>query len=534
MERTLAIIKPDAVRAGKAEEMIRQIKDAGFTILQQTQTQLNVEKVSLFYAEHKGKPFFENLQSFMTSGQIYALVLQKEGAIAAWREMMGPTNTETAKESAPKSLRAQFGTDGTQNACHGSDSAESAAREIAFFFPDVGLSLNLSGPEVRAYLEAQVVPTLTQALTEMCLKTPADPFTWLAQWLLEHHPEGPKTASISQMLVSKLHPGDYFGEIALLTNKGRQATVRAVGSVTLLSLDRDSFTRLCGPLIGILKRNIDQYNMFGLPVAEQAQAAGNKVTMEEEEKEPEEEPEEEEPEEEPEAPEAEPTPPPQAQRGRARRANVFVESLAADADWNAPVFEKTPEQRAVIAGYIRTNIMFNHLDEEASNTVINAMENRKFDDGASIITQGDQGDYWYLLAVGKAEVWVKKGDAEPLKVLDYGPGNTFGELALLHGDRRAATVKAVGAVECWALGQECFRRILMNSAQEEQTKREKFLENVQILSTLTKYERFRMAEAMTTELHADGAIIVREHEPGETFYIIEKGSVECIKTVMSI
>lgn len=93
-------------------------------------------------------------------------------------------------------------------------------------FNPVGLSLNLSGTEVRAYLEGKIVPTLTQALTEMCLKTPSDPFTWLAQWLLEHHPDGPKTASVSQMLVSKLNVGDYFGEIALLTNKPRQATVK--------------------------------------------------------------------------------------------------------------------------------------------------------------------------------------------------------------------------------------------------------------------------------------------------------------------
>ena len=88
-----------------------------------------------FYGEHEGKPFFETLIGFMTSGHVTALCLSKEDAIKGWRALMGPTNSLKAREEAPTSLRALFGTDGTRNATHGSDSTTSAARELEFFFP---------------------------------------------------------------------------------------------------------------------------------------------------------------------------------------------------------------------------------------------------------------------------------------------------------------------------------------------------------------------------------------------------------------
>lgn len=86
--------------------------------------QLTRRRAEEFYAEHAGKPFFAGLVEFMTSGPIYALCLAKAHAIHAWRAAMGPTNSEKARETAPKSLRALFGTDGRRNACHGSDSVE--------------------------------------------------------------------------------------------------------------------------------------------------------------------------------------------------------------------------------------------------------------------------------------------------------------------------------------------------------------------------------------------------------------------------
>ena len=95
---------------------------------------LTQETAASFYSEHEGKPFFPNLIEFMTSDVSIGLELVREDAIAHWRDLLGPTNSATAKEQAPKSIRGIFGTDGTRNACHGSDSRPSAARELDFIF----------------------------------------------------------------------------------------------------------------------------------------------------------------------------------------------------------------------------------------------------------------------------------------------------------------------------------------------------------------------------------------------------------------
>ena len=110
METTLAMIKPDAVAAGVAEAIISDIEAAGFKITKKKCYQLTSKQAQAFYAEHEGKSFFNKLVEFMSSGPIWALALEKVGAILAWRALMGPTNSTKAKEDAPNSLRAKYGT----------------------------------------------------------------------------------------------------------------------------------------------------------------------------------------------------------------------------------------------------------------------------------------------------------------------------------------------------------------------------------------------------------------------------------------
>ena len=136
-EVTLAMIKPDAVAAGAAEEIEAAAQQAGFYVVSKKQYTLTKDQAKEFYAEHKERPFYGKLVDFMSSGPLVALALRKRKAITAWRSLCGPTSTETAKEKAPKSLRAKFGTDNTKNAVHGSDSPESAARELAFHFGEL-------------------------------------------------------------------------------------------------------------------------------------------------------------------------------------------------------------------------------------------------------------------------------------------------------------------------------------------------------------------------------------------------------------
>ncbi|CAI2373287.1 unnamed protein product [Moneuplotes crassus] len=131
-EKTFAMIKPDAyLNIGKIISMIFQ---AGFKINKMKMSRFTEDTAGIFYGEHKGKHFYPTLVDFVTSDVCVGLELVRENAILAWRELLGPTNTQRAKEEAPESIRAQFGSDGTRNACHGSDSPASAERELGIFF----------------------------------------------------------------------------------------------------------------------------------------------------------------------------------------------------------------------------------------------------------------------------------------------------------------------------------------------------------------------------------------------------------------
>jgi nucleoside-diphosphate kinase len=131
IEQTLSIIKPDAVSNGHVEEICTRLTDSGLSIIDKKSLHLDKEKAEGFYIEHKGKPFFEDLVKFMTSGPIQVQVLEGEDAIARYREVMGSTNPQ---EAAPGTIRADFAVSIDANAVHGSDSAESAKREIDYFF----------------------------------------------------------------------------------------------------------------------------------------------------------------------------------------------------------------------------------------------------------------------------------------------------------------------------------------------------------------------------------------------------------------
>lgn len=133
IERTLSIIKPDAVAKNVIGQIESRFENAGLQIVAMKMLQLSDELAGGFYAEHKERPFFGDLVSFMTSGPVVVQVLEGEDAIAKNRELMGATNP---KEAAPGTLRADFAESIDANAVHGSDSAASAAREIAYFFTD--------------------------------------------------------------------------------------------------------------------------------------------------------------------------------------------------------------------------------------------------------------------------------------------------------------------------------------------------------------------------------------------------------------
>ncbi len=131
IEQTLAIIKPDAVKAGVVGKIIDAIETHGFTIQQLKKDQMSREIAAKFYEAHKDKPFFGELLDFITSGPIIVMALEKKNAIHSWRDLMGAT--DPAKATAG-TIRAQFGTDIGSNAVHGSDGPRSAKTELELLF----------------------------------------------------------------------------------------------------------------------------------------------------------------------------------------------------------------------------------------------------------------------------------------------------------------------------------------------------------------------------------------------------------------
>ena len=131
MERTLGIVKPDAVRRGLTGDILKRIEASGLTIVAMRKIHLSRADAEKFYDVHKARPFFSGLCDYMTSGPVVVMVLAGEGAIGRWRKLMGATDP---KKADPGTIRKDFGLDVEQNATHGSDAPETAAQEIAFFF----------------------------------------------------------------------------------------------------------------------------------------------------------------------------------------------------------------------------------------------------------------------------------------------------------------------------------------------------------------------------------------------------------------
>lgn len=141
-QRTLTIVKPDAVAKGVTGEILSRFEKAGLEIVALKKLRLTEEQARGFYAVHKERPFYGELVAFMTSGPVLVSALEGPNAIAAWRDLMGPTNSE---EAPAGTIRGDFGTDIEKNAVHGSDAPETARVEVAYFF---------NATEIQAPVEA--------------------------------------------------------------------------------------------------------------------------------------------------------------------------------------------------------------------------------------------------------------------------------------------------------------------------------------------------------------------------------------------
>ncbi|KIW00105.1 uncharacterized protein PV09_08290 [Verruconis gallopava] len=223
-----------------------------------------------------------------------------------------------------------------------------------------------------------------------------------------------------------------------------------------------------------------------------------------------------------------------------RRTSVSAESLApaaSDENWKPPQHEKSSEQRERLYKAVKSNFLFSHLDDDQAALVLGALQEKPIPaKGIKVIQQGDTGDFFYIVEKGNFDIFVNKsGRLEPgpdgmgEKVASCGPGNSFGELALMYNAPRAATVISTEPGMLWALDRVTFRRILMDSAFQRRRMYESFLEEVPLLASLKPYERSKIADALETQKYAAGETIIREGDPGESFFILESGEADVFK-----
>ncbi|KAF8558835.1 camp-dependent protein kinase regulatory subunit [Imleria badia] len=237
----------------------------------------------------------------------------------------------------------------------------------------------------------------------------------------------------------------------------------------------------------------------------------------------------------------------------ARRTSVSAEPIAVDSghDDPLPVYPKTPDQLRRIKASIANNFIFRDLDEEQETGVLNAMQERNVNKDEVVIRQGDVGEYFYVVESGLFHCYIHPEPLPPTwltdnpsstvssqadkflqpgyhpvygrKVMECKPGNSFGELALMYGHPRAATVQAMEPSTVWALDRITFRTIILKAAHRRRTMYEHFLSTVPLLSSLEPGERSKIADALVSRVYPDGEPVVSQGEMGDTFFFVEDG-----------
>ncbi|KAI7831146.1 cyclic nucleotide-binding-like protein [Gamsiella multidivaricata] len=213
-----------------------------------------------------------------------------------------------------------------------------------------------------------------------------------------------------------------------------------------------------------------------------------------------------------------------------RRTSVSAESMVpSHQNYVKTVIPKTEEQRRRIEASISNNFLFKNLDEDQHEDVVNAMTEKRFQRNDNVIEQGAVGDFFYVVETGTLDVFVAKNGNPAEKVFEYGPGGSFGELALMYNGPRAATVTATSDVVLWALDRITFRRILMENTSRKRRMYEAFLETVPLLMSLEPYERHKIADALESVYFDDGQVVVKQGDQGDNFFIIESGEATVTK-----
>ncbi|KAL3767284.1 hypothetical protein ACHAW5_002087 [Stephanodiscus triporus] len=217
-----------------------------------------------------------------------------------------------------------------------------------------------------------------------------------------------------------------------------------------------------------------------------------------------------------------------------RRKSVCAEKITEDvvADSELKVIKKTEAEAARISTILKNNLFLSHLDEHQTKTIREAMFCVEKSDGEVIINQGDKGDNFYCIEEGLVHVFIDSRDCKGgrNKVKTLTSGDSFGELALMYNAPRAATCIAGGEVRLWALDRVSFNVILMKTTMDKRKRMSDFLKNIQIFSQFTEYELLTIADTLQDEAFNDGAVICKQGERGDRFYVVHQGTAVCTKS----
>lgn len=174
--------------------------------------------------------------------------------------------------------------------------------------------------------------------------------------------------------------------------------------------------------------------------------------------------------------------------------------------------------------------MFSSLEKKDQDIVIGAMEIKNYQKGDNVIKEGDEGSELFIVYSGKLRCTKKFPDQEEPKFLkDYVSGEVFGELALMYNAPRAASIDAEEESVCFSLDRDTFNHIVKNAAIDRRKKYDGFLQKIDILSSLSPYEREKICDCLTTEYFKKGDLIIKEGDEGEKFYLIQEGTAEALK-----
>lgn len=220
-----------------------------------------------------------------------------------------------------------------------------------------------------------------------------------------------------------------------------------------------------------------------------------------------------------------------ADRPAGPRASVSAEAYG---EWNtkkafvAPVILKSEEQKARLTTCLSKSFLFSALEEQDLLIVVGAMKEVNAEPKQRLINQGDSGDFLFVVESGRLDCSIKADGTDKI-VKTCEAGDVFGELALLYNCPRAASVEATTACVLWQLDRDTFNNIVKEAAQKKRDRYNAFLSSMQLFSSMDAYERSQLADALKSEEHEDGAVILKQGDPGHAFYMVEEGSAVASK-----